>query len=106
MLSRALFAGLPLVLVAALFSAPRPAEGCAIAPMRGQTVGITDEVAVILWDEKTSTEHFIRRASFRTDARDFGFIVPTPDKPELAEVENSVFGELEAVTAPKVITKS
>ena len=40
---------------------------------------------VILWDAATQTEHFIRRASFKSEAEDFGFLVPTPTQPALNE---------------------
>lgn len=59
---------------------------CAPAPRDGQFVTINEEAAVIVWDAKTKTEHFIRMASF-SGAEDFGFLVPTPTQPELAEAQ-------------------
>src|SRR5262245_33760455 len=82
--------------------APSPATGCASAPPPGARVEITDEVALIVWDEATQTEHFIRRASFRSTAADFGFLVPTPSKPDLGEADDGLFDYLATVTAPKV----
>ncbi len=62
---------------------------CAPAPRNGQFVTINEEAAVIVWDAKTRTEHFIRMASF-SGAEDFGFLVPTPTKPELAAANNAL----------------
>jgi hypothetical protein len=67
------------------------AVGCAAAPPFGATVRIADESAIIIWDASSKTEHFIRRATFSSSAHDFGFLVPTPTKPELAEAEDDAF---------------
>src|SRR5262245_23006061 len=85
---------------------PRLGQACAPVPIRGQFVRIAEESAVIIWDEKTRTEHFIRRATFDTDAFDFGFLVPTPTEPALAEVVNSTFDDLEYLIRPNVIEKA
>jgi hypothetical protein len=78
------------------------ALGCAAVPPKGGRVEIAEESAVIIWDAPSKTEHFIRRASFKTAAKDFGFLVPTPSRPKLAEADDSVFRELERITAPPV----
>src|SRR5687767_12383299 len=70
---------------------PRLGQACAPVPRAGQFIRIAEESAIIAWDEKTRTEHFIRRATFDTDAPDFGFLVPTPSEPALGEVDNSAF---------------
>jgi hypothetical protein len=67
---------------------------------RGQRVEIAEEEAIILWDADTGTEHFIRRAAFKTKAKDFGFLVPTPSKPTLAEAKDRAFTRLAQWTAP------
>jgi hypothetical protein len=90
-------------LTAALFAVPAPAVACAAAPPRNQFVNIASESAVIVWDEGTKTQHFIRRASFQTEASDFGFLVPTPTQPTLAEADNAAFDTLAAITAPEVV---
>lgn len=36
-------------------------------------------------------EHFIRNANFRSGASDFGFIAPTPGKPQLNQASNQAF---------------
>jgi len=78
-----------------------PLHGCAPAPHPGQWVDISDEAALIVWDEKSKTEHFIRRANFVTQAADFGFLVPTPTQPELGEVSDRIFETSGYLTAPR-----
>lgn len=78
---------------------------CAPAPHMGDAVDIAEESAIVIWDEAAKTQHFIRRASFRTEAKDFGFLVPTPAVPELAEADNRAFEFLEKLTAPRTVTR-
>lgn len=87
---------------AALAALPDPATGCAVAPREGEYVNTADEAALIVWDEKTKTEHFVRRANFRSSAYDFGFLVPTPTRPHLELADDDLFRELSALTAAKV----
>jgi hypothetical protein len=83
---------------------------CALVPGEGRFVHIDTEEALIIWDEAAQRQHFIRRALVETDAKDFGFLVPTPGKPELAEVDGRAFEELAEITtlaartAPVAIT--
>jgi hypothetical protein len=78
---------------------------CAPAGREGESISVTDESAIIVWDATTKTQHFIRRASFSTEAKDFGFLVPTPSKPVLAEAHDSAFGFLARITAPETVWK-
>ncbi len=73
---------------------------CAPAGRQGEVISITQESAIIIWDAATKTQHFIRRASFDTKSKDFGFLVPTPTRPALSEVDAAIFGYLESVTRP------
>jgi hypothetical protein len=95
------FLSLLLLLAMIAIQNPRQAPACAVVPRSGQSVGVNGEEAVIVFDAKSGTEHFIRRANFQTEAPDFGFLVPTPTKPELFEVNASIFGMLDAATAPR-----
>jgi len=79
-----------------------PSLACAPVPGEGKFVHIATEEAIIIWDEGAKRQHFIRRASFDTDAKDFGFLVPTPGKPELGESDDRAFGHLAEITAPAV----
>jgi hypothetical protein len=65
-------------------------------------VAIEHEDALIVWDPGKGVEHFIRRARFDTTAKDFGFLVPTPSKPELAEVQDELFDRLTEAIKPEV----
>jgi hypothetical protein len=87
------------VILAAVFAAS-PSLASAPVAADGRTVRIETEEALIIWDAATKTEHFIRRATFDTDAKDFGFLVPTPTQPDLAEASDDVFRHLERVTRP------
>jgi len=91
-----------------LVAAPsgRLAHACATAPPENATVAVAAESAIIVWDEATKTEHFIRRATFESSAKDFGFLVPTPTKPELAEAGDDAFRELEDLIRPQVVTRT
>jgi hypothetical protein len=90
--------------VACVGMSPR-ADGCAAVMREGQRVRIASESALIVWDEKTKTEHFIRRANFDTRAPYFGFLVPTPTKPDLFEVPDTTFQMIEGWTKPEVKTE-
>lgn len=96
---RSLALGLLVALSALL---PKPARACAPAYPPDALVRIADESAIIVWDEASKTEHFIRRATFTSSADDFGFLVPTPTKPDLAEAPDSVFASLEWKIKPPV----
>ena len=100
---KSLAAVVPLVALAALVSHDRPANACATAPPAGAEVRVADEEAVIIWDAVTKTETFVRRAQFQSTARSFGFLVPTPTKPELGEVDAGVFSELAGLIRPEVV---
>jgi hypothetical protein len=80
-------------------------QACGVAPPRNTPVAIASETALIIWDEKNETQHFIRRASFTTEAKDFGFLVPTPTKPDLAEADDEAFKTLAKITEPRVVEK-
>lgn len=94
--------GLVFVAGIAAFTQAPDACGCALVPRAGDSVHVAEESAVIIWDAATRTQHFIRRAQFDTKAQDFGFLVPTPARPALAEVEDRVFDDLVNVTRPPV----
>jgi hypothetical protein len=64
-----------------------------------------DQTVIIIWDAATKTQHFIRKASFRSEADDFGFLVPTPSQPMLDESGNEAFPFLYEQTKPEIITQ-
>jgi hypothetical protein len=80
-----------------------PADGCCPAPPSGKPVVNADQSVIIIWDAATQTQHFIRRASFKSEGEDFGFLIPSPSKPELAESGNEAFPVLQKLTEPEII---
>ncbi len=76
-----------------------PLACCAIAP-RGSHVLNTHQSVIMLWDKERQTQHFVRKANFKTDARDIGFIVPSPSRPQLEESGDAAFETLIDITAP------
>ncbi len=64
---------------------------CSGVGPRGKPVVFGDQTNIVIWDEANQTEHFIRNANFRSGADNFGFIAPTPGKPELHEASSKAF---------------
>ena len=81
-----------------------PARACCPAPRSGKAVVNADQTVILIWDAATKTQHFIRKASFKSEADDFGFLVPSPSKPELNESGNEAFGVLAKLTEPETKT--
>jgi hypothetical protein len=75
---------------------------CCPAPPPGKQVVNADQSVIMIWDPNSNTQHFIRQATFRSEADDFGFLVPTPSQPELDESGNETFMYLQQLTAPEI----
>jgi hypothetical protein len=99
-------AAIALTALAAPAAAPAPAHACAIAPPPDIRVRMDAEEALIVWDAERRIEHFVRRAAFESAGDDFGFLVPTPSRPELAEADDQVFDRLASATRPEVIEET
>jgi len=95
---------IPLVAAVALgfLSLVSRMPACAPAWPSGKPVVNADQTVILIWDQDTKTQHFIRKASFKSDADDFGFLVPTPTQPELSESGNQAFPFLQKITEPEV----
>lgn len=89
------------ILVALQLSPPVPA--CCPVPPSGKPVVNADQTVVIVWDAAAKMQHFIRKASFKSDAADFAFLIPTPSQPELNESGNEAFPFLQKLTAPETV---
>lgn len=84
-----------LATTAAIQLRPPRVQACAIAWREGTAAPrIQGEEALIVWEPSAQREHFIRRANFAGASGDFGFLVPTPTRPELAEADDGVFAKL------------
>ena len=92
---------IPLGILAAAIAAVT-CSACGMVPRHGESVDITAETALIIWDAESKTEHFIRKATFQSSSTEFGFLVPTPTQPELAEADEGVFDYMTGYTAAKV----
>jgi len=93
------------------------AGACCPAWMASRPVRIADQKILVVWDPETRTEHFIRSAGFRAGgvnagpggagddaAADtpFGFLVPSPTQPDVAEADDAVFGVLDDLIRPRI----
>lgn len=85
------------------FADVAPSHACAPAPPEGAFVQIAEETALIVWEPEAKREHFVRRGAFRTGAKDFGFLVPTPTKPELNAVPDTTLSQFEELTRPEIV---
>jgi MYXO-CTERM domain-containing protein len=85
---------------------PHHLAACCPAPMYGRMMINVDQSVVVVWDAARRTQHFIRQANFRGNSSDFGFVVPSPSTPELAEAGDGAFPYLVNLTAPDIIYKS
>jgi hypothetical protein len=83
-----------------------PTIACCPAPPLGRLVLNADQTVIMLWDPAVKKQHFIRQASFASEADDFGFLIPSPTQPELAESGSGAFAYLEQVTAPRIVHTS
>ena len=93
----------PLTLAVLLtLTGPSITPACCPAPPSGKPVVNADQTVIILWDAAMQTQHFIRKATFKSEADDFGFLVPTPSPPELEESGDAAFPFLLKITEPEV----
>jgi hypothetical protein len=90
------------IVIVGLLAVPATAC-CPVSP--GKPVINADQTIILWWDPATKTEHFIRQASFKSEADDFGFLVPSPTQPALVESGNEAFTQLRKLTEPEHIKK-
>ncbi|MGE3806441.1 MAG: DUF2330 domain-containing protein [Gemmataceae bacterium] len=82
------------------------AWACCAAPPSGKPVVNADQTVIIIWDAANQMQHFIRKATFASSADDFGFLVPTPEQPELAESGNDAFPYVQSLTEPERVRRT
>jgi hypothetical protein len=83
------------------FFAASPGRSCCPVFRIGQPVVNADQTVILIRDPATKTEHFIRQASFKSEADDFGFLIPSPSRPELEESANGAFDYFRKLTEPE-----
>lgn len=93
--------GLGLLLFISVLLTQQPALACGLA-FRGYAE-TTAEEALVIWNPNTKVEHLIRRAQFKTAEQTIGFLVPTPNVPELNEIDQAVFSQLHAEIQPRQV---
>lgn len=87
-------------LALALCSVPaeREAEACggffSARDLGVRRPSLSYEQALIVYDAKAEKEHFVREVTFDAAGGSFGFVVPTPTRPEVAKVGTSPFPAL------------
>jgi hypothetical protein len=82
------------------------APACCPVGRSGEPVVNADQSVIIIWDAATGTQHFIRQASFVSQADDFGFLIPSPTEPEVSESGNAAFPAFQELTKPETIRRS
>jgi hypothetical protein len=81
-------------------AAPVLADGCFFPDSMYRDLYESAQKAVILYGN--STEHLILSVSFEGDAEDFAWVIPLPDKPEIAVTDAELFWELSDFTATEI----
>jgi hypothetical protein len=81
-------------------AAPVLADGCFFPDSMYRDLYESTQRAVILYGN--STEHLILSVSFEGDAEDFAWVIPLPDKPEIAVTDAGLFWELSDFTATEI----
>jgi hypothetical protein len=61
----------------------------------GPLPSLSVERVLLAYDRAKETEHFVREVVFHRAHEPFGFVVPTPTKPEVAKVAEPLFSRLE-----------
>lgn len=82
------------------------AWACCPSGSEGRPVVNADQTVILIWDAAKRTQHFIRRANFKSEGKDFAFIVPSPSEPQLEEAGDAAFEKLKVMTAPEVVKKT
>ncbi len=85
--------------IAAWFAAPLTAWACGGMFMKQawsdeRRPSLSYEQTLIVHDAEQGREHFVREVVFRASREPFGFVVPTPARPEVARVKQSPFERL------------
>jgi hypothetical protein len=96
-------------LIAILFlltttATPVLADGCFFPDSMYRDLYESAQKAVILFGNSTGnyTEHLILSVSFEGDAEDFAWVIPVPNRPEIAVTDAELFWELSEFTAAEV----
>jgi hypothetical protein len=75
------------------------AVACGAVTFALEAAFFAGQTNIIVWDEATKTEHFVRNAKFTSTAGDLGFLAPSPSLPTLVEVDEVAFETLASAVA-------
>jgi hypothetical protein len=91
-----------LAVLAILIATATPAPACiALAPVTYVGPVYTEaERAVIVWDKAHHLEHFIRQASVHAGDGEMAFLVPTPETPQMGDVDPALYSLADNVARP------
>jgi hypothetical protein len=84
--------------IATLVLARHDADACGGFFVKGRASDVPAlevEQTLILHDPVKQVEHFVREVTFRKGDTSFGFVVPTPARPQVAKVDDAPFRRLE-----------
>jgi hypothetical protein len=62
-----------------------PAHASAVVYPQGSFARASEEKALVVWDERTKTEHLVRALSLKGEAETFGVLLATPTLPTIAK---------------------
>lgn len=88
---------------AVLILLPEKHFACCAVTRALELIVNADQTVILIWNAEKKRQHFIRQASFHSDAsKDIGFIIPSPTQPDLEEAGDRAFDYLRMITAPIV----
>jgi hypothetical protein len=98
--------------LAAILGSPahaRDADACGtfFASAAERRPSLSYEQTLVIYDRPARREHFVRAVVFRESQEPFGFVVPTPSRPDVASVATNPFAKLESSFpfAPRPVAK-
>lgn len=83
--------------LALMGSSAGDSHACGVFVRNAATVRVPSlhvEEVLVIHDADEQRQHFIRRVTFRDAAEPFGFVIPTPSRPEVAKVSGDPFSRL------------
>lgn len=97
---KSLMLALPVAL--AVTTPPGAADACAMVVLgEGSPARLAGEATLVAYDADAHVEHFVRAVRFASSVQRFGFLVPVPGKPTIAEAQEAIFDKLEELARPE-----
>src|SRR5436305_11766245 len=81
-----------------VWASPRAEAACCYFAAKDKDILQPAQKAFITWDDKEDVETFTVQPKFEGNAKDFGMVIPTPNKPKLDEMPREFFKELAVFT--------